>query len=185
MHNVYNSLAALAVGHQLGFSLEAAIDGIGSFQGVRRRFELVGTHDGIKVIDDYAHHPAEVKVVLDLAADLAPSRVVAVFQPHRYTRTGRLAGDFGPSFAAADLVVVTDVYGAGEEPEPGVSGKLVADSILERYPSKQLVYVSSRAELAGSVVPLLRRGDMVITMGAGDITQCAREILEILAESGN
>ncbi len=185
MHNVYNSLAALAVGHQLGLPLESALDGLSRFKGVRRRFELIGMHRGIRVIDDYAHHPTEVKAVLDLAAGLASPRVVAVFQPHRYTRTRRLAADFGPSFAGADLVVVTDVYGAGEEPEPGVSGKLIADSIRERYPSKPLVYVASRAELAGSVVPLLREGDMVITMGAGDITQCAREILEMLAESSD
>jgi UDP-N-acetylmuramate--alanine ligase len=183
MHNVYNSLAALAVAHRLGLPKEPALDGLKRFQGVRRRFELIGIHDGIRVIDDYAHHPTEVKAVLDLAAGLEPSRVVAVFQPHRYTRTGKLAGDFGPSFEGADLVVVTDVYGAGEEPEPGVSGRLVADSIRERYPAKQLFYVASRGELAASVVPLLRQGDMVITMGAGDVTQCAREILEILAES--
>ena len=181
MHNVYNSLAALAVGHQLGFPIGAAIAGIGKFQGVRRRFELVGTHDGVRVFDDYAHHPTEVKAVLDLASAIAPERVVAVFQPHRYTRTRELAAAYGPSFAGADLVVVTDIYGAGEEPEPGVSGRLVADSIQERYPEKQLLYVASRAELAGAVVPLLRDRDMVITMGAGDVTNCAREILEILA----
>ncbi len=135
----------------------------------------------MRVFDDYAHHPTEVKAVLDLASAIAPERVVAVFQPHRYTRTRELAAAYGPSFAGADLVVVTDIYGAGEEPEPGVSGRLVADSIQERYPEKQLLYVASRAELAGAVVPLLRDRDMVITMGAGDVTNCAREILEILA----
>jgi UDP-N-acetylmuramate--alanine ligase len=181
MHNIYNSMAALATGHQLGFPVEAAIAGISKFQGVRRRFELVGTHDGVRVLDDYAHHPTEVKAVLDLASSITTDRVVAVFQPHRYTRTSKLASDYGPSFAGADLIVVTDVYGAGEEPEPGVSGRLVADSIMAQYPDKQLHYVASRAELAGAVVPLLRDGDMVITMGAGDITNCAREILDMLA----
>jgi UDP-N-acetylmuramate--alanine ligase len=181
MHNIYNSMAALAIGHQLGFPVEAAIAGISKFQGVRRRFELVGTHDGIRVFDDYAHHPTEVKAILDLASSIAADRVVAVFQPHRFSRTGKLAADYGRSFAGADVVVVTDVYGAGEEPEPGVSGKLVADSISAQDPEKKLHYVVSRSELAAAVVPLLRDGDMVITMGAGDITNCAREILDMLA----
>ncbi len=179
-HNVYNSLAALAVCRELGFPTDRLIQGIAAFRGVRRRFELVGSRDGIKVFDDYAHHPTEVRAVLELAASTQPGRVVAVFQPHRYSRTARLAGDFGESFGLADLVVVTDVYGAGEEPEPGVSGKLVADSILDREPDKELVYIPSRAELASNVAPLLREGDTVITMGAGDITLCAREILDIL-----
>jgi UDP-N-acetylmuramate--alanine ligase len=170
MHNIYNSIA-----------VEAAIAGISKFQGVRRRFELVGTRDGVSVFDDYAHHPTEVKAVLDLASSVAPDRVVAVFQPHRYTRTGKMASDYGPSFLGADLVVVTDVYGAGEEPQPGVSGRLVAESISARYPEKQLHYVASRTELAAAVVPLLRDRDTVITMGAGDITNCAREILDMLA----
>lgn len=182
VHNVYNSLAALAVGHQLGMPVEDAISGINSFQGVRRRFEFVGAHDGIRVVDDYAHHPTEVRAVLEMACSVAAARVVVVFQPHRYTRTRMLAGSFGESFQGADLVIVTDVYGAGEEPEPGVTGRLVADSIQEKDPERRLVYIPSRAELARSVVPLLREGDTVITMGAGDVTQCAREILEILAE---
>lgn len=180
VHNIYNSLAALATGHQLGKSIERAIEGIGRFKGVRRRFEHMGTRSGVNVIDDYAHHPTEVKAVVDLAASIADSRVVVVFQPHRYTRTGKLASDFGRSFGGADLVIVTDVYSAGEEPEPGVTGRLVADSILEHEPGKRLFYVPSRAELAGSVLPLLREGDTVITMGAGDITQCAGELLELL-----
>lgn len=181
LHNVYNSLAALAMAHQLGFSIEDAIEGINRFGGVRRRFELVGRLNGIVVIDDYAHHPTEVRAVVDLAASLSPGRVVVVFQPHRYSRTRKLFADFGSSFSGAGLVVVTDVYGAGEEPEPGVTGRLVADGISERCPGVAVEYVPSRAELAASVVPLLREGDMVITMGAGDVTQCAREMIELLA----
>lgn len=179
-HNVYNSLAALAVCRELGFPEDRVIAGIGAFSGVRRRFEPVGARDGIKVYDDYAHHPTAVRAVLELAASTGPGRVVVVFQPHRYSRTARLVGEFGESFGLADLVVVTDVYGAGEEPEPGVSGKLVADSILDREPGKEIVYIPSRAELAENVAPLLREGDTVITMGAGDITRCGQEILELL-----
>ena len=182
LHNVYNSLAAIAVGHQLGLSPEGAIEEIGRFQGVRRRFEAVGSRKGVQVIDDYAHHPTEIRAVLDLAGKIAKGRVVVVFQPHRYSRTRLLANEFGRSFEAADVIVVADVYGAGEDPEPGVTGKLVADNILESDPARQVTYVPSRAELARSVVSIVQEGDLVITMGAGDITQCGREILELLGD---
>jgi len=183
-HNVYNSLAAFAVGNLLGFPTGDLAKGIESCQGVRRRFEYVGTCDGIEVRDDYAHHPTEVKALLDMAAETSGAeRIMAVFQPHRYSRTRLLGPKFGESFTGADLVVVTDVYGAGEDPEPGVTGRLIADSILEHEPSKDVTYVESRAELAGEVVRLLKSGDLVITMGAGDITQCAREILDLLEDS--
>jgi len=183
VHNVYNSLAAFAVGHRLGFPVDGILEGIADCRGVRRRFEQVGERAGVVVVDDYAHHPTEVKAVLDMASDISPSRIVAVFQPHRYTRTRMLGRQFGESFSGAGLVVVTDVYAAGEEPEPGVTGKLVADSIQECDPSKEVVYLESRAELARGVVGLLEPGDLVITMGAGDITDCAREILEMLPGS--
>jgi len=182
IHNVYNSLAALAVGHRLGFPVKDLAIGIASCRGVRRRFEKVGERGGIEILDDYAHHPTEVKAVLDMAGQVTGSRVVAVFQPHRYTRTRMLSGDFGKSFGGADIVVVTDVYGAGEEPEPGVTGKLIADSILENEPGKRVEYFASRANLAQNVADMLAPGDTVITMGAGDITQCAREIMERLPD---
>lgn len=184
LHNMYNALAALAVGHQLEFPLEMVIDGLGCFQGVRRRFETIGVSDGIQVMDDYAHHPTEIEAVLDLARSVTSSRVVVVFQPHRYSRTRLLAGEFAACFEEADLVIVTDVYGAGEDPEPGVTGRLVSDGILEKEPEKPVLYVPLRAELARETVSLLQPGDFVITMGAGDVTQCAREILELL-EEGN
>jgi UDP-N-acetylmuramate--alanine ligase len=180
MHNVYNSLAAFAAGHQTGFGADNLAQGIARCRGVRRRFELVGSSSGIEVIDDYAHHPTEVQAVLDMAASGKSSRIVAVFQPHRYSRTRMLAADFGSAFGGADVVVITDVYGAGEEPEPGVTGQLVTDSILQAEPGKVVEYIESRAELAAGVVEILASGDTVITMGAGDITQCAREILDLL-----
>lgn len=183
IHNVYNTLAALAVGHRLGFPLEGLLDGIAGCRGVRRRFEQVGQRGGVTVVDDYAHHPTEVKAVLDMASDITDARIVAVFQPHRYTRTRMLGRQFGEAFGGAGLVVVTDVYAAGEEPEPGVTGKLIADSILENEPSKEVVYLESRTELARGVVGLLEPGDVVLTMGAGDITECGREILELLPDS--
>lgn len=184
IHNVYNAMASLAVGHRLGFDAADLVRGVATCKGVRRRFDVIGERDGIVVVDDYAHHPTEVRAVLDVARDAGCSRVVAVFQPHRYTRTRMLAGDFGASFGAADIVVVTDVYGAGEEPEPGVTGKLIADSIMEQDPDKRVEYFASRIELARNVVGLLRTGDMVITIGAGDITLCAREIIDLLGDKG-
>ena len=182
LHNVYNSLAALAVGHQVGLDLEGAVEGIGGFQGVRRRFETVGTRNGVKVIDDYAHHPTEIKAVLDLADRIAVGRVVVVFQPHRYSRTRLLAEEFGRCFKSAEVVIVADVYGAGEDPVPGVTGKLIVDSILESDPERSVTYVPNRTDLARSVVSMIREGDLVITMGAGDITQCAREIIDLMGE---
>jgi UDP-N-acetylmuramate--alanine ligase len=182
LHNVYNSLAALAFGDQVGLSLEQAVEGIGSFRGVRRRFETIGSRNNIKVIDDYAHHPTEIQAVLDVAERKAEGRVVVVFQPHRYSRTRFLAEEFGRCFKAADVVIVSDVYGAGEDPIPGVTGKLIADRILESDTGKSVAYVPKRAELARYAVSVIREGDLVITMGAGDVTQCAREILELLDE---
>lgn len=181
-HNIYNSLAAIAMGHQLGMSVEKVLNGIGEFKGVRRRFETIGIRAGIKVIDDYAHHPTEITAVLDLAGSIAPSRVVAVFQPHRYSRTEILASEFGQCFSDADIIIVTDVYGAGEEPIPGVTGKLIVESILQNDSMKPVIYVPNRADLAREVVGKLKQDDYVLTIGAGDITQCAGEILELLGE---
>lgn len=182
LYNAYNSLAALAVGHRLGMPMDLVLRGLGSFQGVRRRYEKVGSHRGIMVIDDYAHHPTEVAAVLDLAGTVAPGRVVAVFQPHRYSRTRLLAKQFGESFEGADLVFVTDVYGAGEDPEPGITGKLVVEGISDRHPEKEIFYVPGRAELARAVSATLKKGDTVVTVGAGDITRCGTEILNLLEE---
>lgn len=182
IHNIYNAMAALAVGNLLGYPLEDLSQGLGLCGGVRRRFEEIGRAQGITVVDDYAHHPTEVRAVLAMAGEIAPLRIVTVFQPHRYSRTRMLAREFGESFSGTDLVVVADVYGAGEEPEPGVTGELVADSIIECDPEAAVDYCESRAALARTVVELLEPGDLVITMGAGDITQCAREILALLEE---
>ncbi|MBN2169264.1 MAG: UDP-N-acetylmuramate--L-alanine ligase [Actinobacteria bacterium] len=180
LHNMRNSIAALATGHRLGFDMEDAIAGISEFGGVRRRFEYVGEQGGVTVIDDYAHHPTEVKAVMNVARDLSGGRIVVIFQPHRYSRTKSMAEQFGSSFEGADVVVVADVYGAGEDPEPGVTGKLVADSIVESKQVEDVHYFPNRTSLARNVMNLLQEGDTVITMGAGDVTQCGREILELL-----
>ncbi len=182
VYNAYNSTAAFAVAHRLGFDLDDIARGMENCRGVRRRFELIGERSGVTVIDDYAHHPTEVKAVLDMAREITSGRVVVVFQPHRYSRTRMLHRLFGESFDGAGLVVVTDIFSAGEDPEPGVTGNLIADSICERDSSRDVVYIESRSELARGVVNMLEPGDVVITMGAGDITRCAREILDLLPE---
>lgn len=188
LHNIYNALASFAAGHRLGFTPEELAAGIASFGGVRRRFERVGEAGGVMIVDDYAHHPTEIEAVLRQASRLATGRVVVVFQPHRYSRTRLLADGFGSCFTGADLLVITDVYGAGEYPEPGITGRLVVERVLAKDPGRDVVYLPNRSELASSVAPMLKEGDLVMTVGAGDITQCSRELLEILgggARSGS
>ncbi len=179
-HNACNALGAFAVCRRLGLPVSKILKAIEDFSGVRRRFEFIGESKGIRVLDDYAHHPTEVKAVLSMAKEIFPDRLVVVFQPHRYSRTLALADDFGRCFEDADFIVVTDIYGADESPEPGVTGELIVESIKKENPKKQVVYYSERATLASNVCSHLRKGDTVITMGAGDITQCSREILENL-----
>lgn len=184
-HNACNALGAFAACKRLGLSENNILKALEDFSGVRRRFELVGQINGIKVLDDYAHHPTEIKAVLSMAKEIFPDRLVVVFQPHRYSRTLALADHFGCCFEDADLIIVTDIYGADENPEPGVTGELIVESIRKENPEKCVVYYPERATLASEVCSHLRNGDTVITMGAGDITQCSREILENLQNPGN
>ena len=180
-HNLLNATAALGVALRLDVPLQEAADALGTFTGVRRRFELRGTARGARFVDDYAHHPTEIKVTLRTAGD-AEGRLLAVFQPHRYTRTEAMWRSLGQSLAAADMVVVTDVYGAGEHPIPGVSGKLVVDSLTEAAPGKRVVYLPRRSDVAPFLASEVRGGDLILTLGAGDITMVAEETLERLEE---
>jgi UDP-N-acetylmuramate--alanine ligase len=183
-HNVLNAVAALGVAHALGLSLAEAAEGLATFTGVRRRFERRGAARGAEFVDDYAHHPTEVAATLEVARMMrrngasVPGRVVAVFQPHRYTRTQSMWRSLGESLGGADLVVVTDVYGAGEDPIPGVSGKLVVEAVAEAAPGKRVVYLPRRSEVAAFLEGLIRGGDLVLTLGAGDITMVGDETLE-------
>lgn len=180
MHNVANATAAAAACLEAGLSLEQVAKGLESYRGVERRFQIRGEAGGVTVIDDYAHHPTEVKATLSAARPGPWSRVVAVFQPHRYSRTKAFQDAFGASFADADRVVVTDVYGAGEQPEPGVSGKLIADSVCRHLPGRPVAYLPHRADLAAYLEDIARPGDAVMTLGAGDITTLGDEILQRL-----
>jgi len=182
MHNVYNALAALSTAHRFGFDIRNVIESLGKFSGVRRRFEFVGQAKDVCVFDDYAHHPTEIKAVIDTARLSSQGRLIVVFQPHRFTRTRLLAEQFGDCFDGADVLVLTEIYGAGEEPEPGVTSKLILDSIKKRNRTLPVHYIPNRSSLASKVVKLCSKGDTVITMGAGDITQCSREILDLLKD---
>ncbi|MFE4462894.1 glutamate ligase domain-containing protein, partial [Nocardia tengchongensis] len=160
------------------------IQGLEGFGGVHRRFQLTGRENGVRVFDDYAHHPTEVRAVLSAAAELVaqeardgarsrPGRVIVVFQPHLYSRTATFATEFGTALSLADEVVVLDVYGAREEPLPGVNGALVAASV-----TKPVHYQPDMSRVGKQVGALARPGDVVITMGAGDVTMLGSQILD-------
>ena len=190
-HNVLNAAAALAVADVLGFPVADAARALETFTGVRRRFERRGIGRGAVFVDDYAHHPTELAATLGAARELDPTglgngatgRLVAVFQPHRYTRTEAMWRSLGQSLSDADLVVVTDVYDAGEDPIPGVSGKLIVEALVEAVPGRRVVYLPRRSEIAPFLASEVRDGDLVLTLGAGDITMVGEETLQRIRES--
>lgn len=179
-HNVSNALAAGAACLQLGLGLDDVAAGLSDYRGVQRRWQVKGSAHEITVIDDYAHHPTEVRATLAAARPGPWRRVVAVFQPHRYSRTAAFAAEFGSSFDGADRVIVMDVYGAGEEPVPGVTGKLVADAICTHLPGRPVAYLSHRADVLDYLARTSRPGDALLTLGAGDVSALGEELLERL-----
>lgn len=183
-HNAANAAAALATAHVLGVPLAEGARALGAFAGVARRFERRGQARGVVVIDDYAHLPTEVAAVLSAAADGGWERVVAVFQPHRYSRTDSLWRAFGDAFGAADLVAITDVYAAGEQPRPGVSGKLIVDAVLEAHPWASVAWLPTLDDVLAWARTTLRPGDVCLTIGAGDITHLAPRVLSLLEDRG-
>jgi UDP-N-acetylmuramate--alanine ligase len=184
IHNIKNSLAGIAVGMELGIEFEKIKKAVERFRGVYRRFEIRAEVNGIIVVDDYAHHPTEIRAVLQAAKDGWKRRVVAVFQPHLYSRTRDFYLDFGRSFFNADVCVLTDVYPAREEPIEGVSGKLIADAARD-FGHKDVHYVPNKMGLADYVLGLVKSGDMVIFMGAGDITKICGEFIKKLESLKN
>jgi UDP-N-acetylmuramate--alanine ligase len=183
-HNLLNAAAALGVAKLLDLPLDRAASALASFGGVRRRFQRRGDAAGARFVDDYAHHPSEVTATLAAAAQDSRRRIIAVFQPHRYTRTRAMWRALGESLVAADLVVLMDVYAAGEPPIPGVTGKLLVDSLTEAAPGKRVVYLPRRSDVVPFLISEVRPGDLVLTLGAGDITMVGEETLEALAGSG-
>jgi UDP-N-acetylmuramate--alanine ligase len=188
-HNLLNAAAALGVAHRLELPIEQAAAALEAFTGVRRRFERRGTSRGASFVDDYAHHPTEIAATIASARGVeadgrdGPGRVVAVFQPHRYTRTESMWRALGESLGEADVVVVTDVYGAGEDPIPGVSGKLVVEAVAEAAPGRRVVYLPRRSDIAPFLASEIRQGDLVLTLGAGDITMVGEETMTRIREA--
>lgn len=176
-HMVSNATAAMAVAWALDLDAESAAKGLSSFTGVRRRFDEVGVVEGITVVDDYAHHPTEVQATLKAARECGFDRVWVIFQPHRYSRTEALGWDFGASFGDADRVVLMDVYSAGEAPVPGVSGKTLVDAVLARAPRSHVTYLPHRADIAPYMCAYVKPGDLVLTMGAGDVTTIGPDLV--------
>ena len=183
LHNVYNALAAVAVGMDLDLSFEVIRDALADFTGVDRRFQVRGEAGGITVVDDYAHHPVEIKATLNAAKDGFGRRVIAVFQPHRYSRTQALLGEFSTAFYQADRLFVTEIYPAGEAPIPGVSGRQIADGVAG-HGHRHVTYVADKSELAKAVLDQVAPGDMVLTLGAGDVWRVGEEILDRLRAGG-
>jgi UDP-N-acetylmuramate--alanine ligase len=183
VHNVYNALAATAVGLDLDLEFDAIAEALGEFAGVARRFQVLGEAGGIRVVDDYAHHPAEIQATLNAAKTGFGQNLIAVFQPHRYTRTQALLPEFFTAFYQADQLFVTEIYPAGERPIPGVRGEQIALGARE-HGHKAVHYVAAKEELPERVLEVARPGDMVLVMGAGDIWRIGEEIFRRLSAGG-
>ena len=167
-HNVLNALATIAVCHKLGLSIEAIAAGFAVFTGTKRRFQTKFRNDDVWIVDDYAHHPTEIQTTIKAARQTNPKRLVVAFQPHRYTRTQLLRKEFGSCFKGADVLILTDIYAASEEPIPGISGRTIVDEVKAQM-GVDAVYIEKLADIAPWLEQNRRKGDLIITMGAGNI----------------
>jgi UDP-N-acetylmuramate--alanine ligase len=183
VHNVRNALAAIACGIAEGVPLDAMRPGLAAFHGVERRFQRLGEARGVAVVDDYAHHPTEIRATLDAARAAFPGRrIIVAFQPHLYSRTRDFAGDFGRALARGDVVFLTEIYPAREQPLPGVTSELIAKAAADA--GRPVAWRGNRGDLAGVLAAAVRPGDVVLTLGAGDITRTGPELLAALRPNG-
>lgn len=173
-HNISNALSVIAVGLELGIDLKFIKDTLKNYKGAKRRLE-VKLDNGYLLVDDYAHHPTEIKATLSALKNLKMNRLIAVFQPHRYTRTKLLCDEFAKSFDLADYVIVTDIYSAGEKPLEGVNAGLIYNKIKERFPDKQ-VYFLPKEEIEAHILKTIKPRDLLVTLGAGDIVRICDEL---------
>ncbi|MBC8421377.1 MAG: UDP-N-acetylmuramate--L-alanine ligase [Actinobacteria bacterium] len=176
LHNTKNSLAALCVCYAIGLDPAKAVEILKYFTGVKRRFEKRGEKKGAIVFDDYAHHPSEVRATLEAASEEKMQRIITVFQPHRYSRLAHLKNEFSLCFNEADILIITDVYGSGEQPIPGINGKVLIDSLIENGFSGKISYIPGLSDIAEYLNIIMRQGDIVLLMGAGDITRVSDEL---------
>jgi UDP-N-acetylmuramate--alanine ligase len=182
IHNVLNATAAIAVGLELEVKLEAIRESIANYTGVDRRFQTRGQARGVTVIDDYGHHPTEIRATLAAAQLCKFRRIHAVFQPHRYTRTQHLMDEFARSFHQADVVYVLDIYAASEEPIPGITGQALAERIRD-FGHRCVEYTGTIEQTAVLVAEKVRDQDLVLTLGAGNVWQAGERVLEKLREA--
>lgn len=175
-HMARNAAGVVALFAELGMDPVCLADGIASFGGVRRRFEVKARRDGVTIVEDYAHHPTEVEATVAAARQATPGMLWVVFQPHRYTRTADLAPAFGTPLAGADRIIVTDVFSAGEPPQPGVSGRIVAEAVAAS--GGEVEYIERLADVPPVLVPQLNSGDTVVLMGAGDVASIWTSLVE-------
>lgn len=176
-HNALNAAGAAAMASELGLGFDDIARALGAFGGVARRFQFRGEAGGVTLVDDYAHLPGEVVQAIRAARESGWPRVVVAFQPHRYSRTGRLWHEFANAFDGADQLILTDVYSAGEAPVPGVSGRLLLRAVLDAHPGLPVAYFPRRTELADRIPAYLRPGDLLLTLGAGDLTTLPDELV--------
>jgi UDP-N-acetylmuramate--alanine ligase len=184
-HNVLNALAALAVLRYTGVEPSAAAPHLFTFSGAARRFQRIGEAGGVLVVDDYAHHPTEIAATLTAAMRGGHERVIAVFQPHLYSRTRYLQREFGRALTLADEAIVTEIFPAREEPEPGVSGKLIVDAYLMERPGGPVSFLPRLHDVVARLASRARPGDLVLTLGAGDVFHAGEQLLATLAGQGD
>lgn len=180
IHNVKNSLAAITIARKMGIKFDIINAALGDFTGVYRRFDIKGERNGIKVIDDYAHHPTEIQSTLEAARKGWDRRIIAIFQPHTYSRTLSFYKEFASSFDNADILVITDVYPSREKPIEGVTGELIANQ-AKKYGHKNVIYIPNYDDITSTVMAILKENDIVITIGAGSIYKIAEQIFQQLS----
>lgn len=181
-HNASNAAGVYALSRTLGIEKESIKEAFLSFLGVSRRFELKASFEDVDIIDDYAHHPTEIKVTIEAAKNSGYGRVIVVFQPHRYTRVDALLDSFSESFESADVIVATDIYSAGEKPIPGVTGQRVFEKIAEKNLKKPLAYIPRNIDIPRYVRRISRPGDAILFLGAGDVTITAKQTVRQFLE---
>jgi UDP-N-acetylmuramate--alanine ligase len=182
VHNVQNALAAIATGMELDISFPLIQEALTEFSGIQRRLEIIGEVAGVTVVDDYGHHPTEIDATLRAVRSVWPDRrLVVVFQPHRYSRTQALWQEFCAPLCAADLLLLTEIYAAGERPIPGVSSMLIHQGV-QALGHRQAIFNPHREELASQLLRLLQPGDVLLTLGAGDVWKIAEHVIRALKE---